>query len=130
MVWRAGPVGRFRLLRQWHPGIIIAWLVPYGHTALQNPPNAWQYVLYVYICIDIYVTTLCICLYIYTYCVCMCNIYIYIGAIQTLATLTCVTLDSPFFLCNRMFFFCETKLRMLREYFDCISQTMNNTAEL
>ena len=45
LVWRAGPVGRFRLLRQWHPGIIIAWLVPYGHTALQNPPNAWQYVL-------------------------------------------------------------------------------------
>ena len=66
----------------------------------------WQQYVYVYI--YIYIAYVCI------------YIYMYIGAIQTLAT-------EHVLLWIHLFF---VQQRMLREYVDCISQTMNNKAEL
>ena len=66
-------------------------------------------------------TTVCICLYIYILRMYVyIYIYMYIGAIQTLAT-------EHVLLWIHLFF---VQQRMLREYVDCISQTMNNKAEL
>ena len=115
-----------------------AWQLKLGNwswfhmvTQPSRTPRMHGNMFYIYICIDIYVTTLCICLYIYTHIVYVCVIYIYIyWCHSNISHINMCYFGFTIFFVQQNVFFCETKLRMLREYFDCISQTMNNTAEL